>query len=159
MAGTASGGARQSKWGPYLLVAPGVLWLLVFYVIPLITLGKTSVTVVDGPWWSGFHRAFTAYGDHFGRSVKYALLATLFGIALGYPLAYLMAFRAGRFKNLLLGLVILPFFTTEKLSDGTSRQQPFGDALADHDGREVRVRTRHDRHQRAVRDHHALDAV
>lgn len=112
MAGIASGGARQSKWGPYLLVAPGVLWLLVFYVIPLITLGQTSVTVVDGPWWSGFQRAFTAYGGHFGRSVKFALLATLLGIALGYPLAYLMAFRAGRFKNLLLGLVILPFFTT-----------------------------------------------
>ncbi|MEO8634648.1 MAG: ABC transporter permease [Gemmatimonadales bacterium] len=112
MAGTASGGARQSKWGPYLLVAPGVLWLLVFYVIPLVTLGKTSIAVVDGPWWSGFQRAFTAYGGHFGRSIKFAFIATLFGIALGYPLAYLMAFRAGRFKNLLLGLVILPFFTT-----------------------------------------------
>jgi spermidine/putrescine transport system permease protein len=112
MAGIAAGGARQSKWGPYLLVAPGVLWLLVFYVIPLVTLGKTSISVPDGPWYSGFQRAFTAYGPHFGRSVKFALLSTLFGIALGYPLAYFMAFRAGRFKNLMLGLVILPFFTT-----------------------------------------------
>jgi spermidine/putrescine transport system permease protein len=112
MAGTASGSVRQSRLAPYLLVAPGLLWLLVFYVIPIITLGKTSVSVPDGPWYDGFSRAFTDYGTHFGRSVKYSLMATLFGIALGYPLAYLMAFRAGKFKNLLLGLVILPFFTT-----------------------------------------------
>jgi len=112
MAGTASGSVRQSRLAPYLLVAPGLLWLLVFYVIPIITLGATSISGGDAPWWDGFARAFGNYGAHFGRSVKFALLATLFGIALGYPLAYLMAFRAGRFKNLLLGLVILPFFVT-----------------------------------------------
>jgi spermidine/putrescine transport system permease protein len=112
MAGTASGGARQNPLAPYLLVAPGVLWLVFFYLVPLLTLGETSVAVQTGPWYDGFQRAFTSYGTHFFRSVRYALTATLFGIALGYPLAYFMAFRSGRFKNLLLGLVILPFFTT-----------------------------------------------
>jgi spermidine/putrescine transport system permease protein len=112
MAGTAAGSVRHNPIAPYLLVAPGVLWLLFFFVVPILTLGKTAIAVQNGPWWDGFARAFTAYGAHFFRSLKYALSATLFSIALGYPLAYFMAIRAGRFKNLLLGLVILPFFTT-----------------------------------------------
>ncbi len=112
MAGTAAGGSRRSPVAPYLLVAPGILWLLFFYVVPILTLGKTSIAVEGAPWYDGFARAFTAYGGHFFRSFEYALTATLFGIALGYPLAYFIAFRSGRFKNLLLGLVILPFFTT-----------------------------------------------
>jgi spermidine/putrescine transport system permease protein len=112
MAGTAAAGSRRSRLAPYLLIAPGVLWLIVFFVVPLITLAQTSVHVTDAPWWDGYHRALTDYGAHFFRSFRYALAATLLAIALGYPLAYVIAFRAGRFKNLLLGLVVLPFFTT-----------------------------------------------
>jgi spermidine/putrescine transport system permease protein len=112
MAGTAAGGSRHSRLAPYLLIAPGILWLVVFFVLPIITLAQTSVHVADAPWWDGFHRALTNYGQHFFRSFRYALIATLLAIALGYPLAYVIAFRAGRFKNLLLGLVVLPFFTT-----------------------------------------------
>ncbi|HSE45943.1 MAG TPA: hypothetical protein VLA89_11520, partial [Gemmatimonadales bacterium] len=112
MAGAAQGGARQSRLAPYLLVAPGVLWLIVFYVIPTLTLAKTSLAGGNAPWWESYHQALTSYGDHFLRSAEYALAATLIAILLGYPLAYVMAFRAGKFKNLLLGLVILPFFTT-----------------------------------------------
>lgn len=112
MAGTAAGGSRRSRLAPYLLVAPGILWLLVFFVAPIITLAQTSVAVPDGPWWDGFQRALSNYGTHFFRSLRYALGATLIALALGYPLAYVIAFRAGRFKNLLLGLVVLPFFTT-----------------------------------------------
>lgn len=112
MAGIAAGGARHNPIAPYLLVAPGVLWLLFFYVVPVATLGETAITVQSGPWWDGFARAFSNYGVHFLRSFRYALTATLLAIAMGYPLAYFMAFRAGRFKNLLLGLVILPFFVT-----------------------------------------------
>ena len=111
MAGTASGGARRSRLAPYLLVAPGILWLLVFFVAPIITLAQTSVAG-DGPWWEVYQRALGNYGTHFFRSFRYALAATLLSLALGYPLAYFIAFRSGRFKNLLLGLVILPFFTT-----------------------------------------------
>jgi spermidine/putrescine transport system permease protein len=111
MAGTASGGARRSRLAPNLLVAPGVLWLVVFFVVPTITLAQTSLTGVDGGW-SAYHRALTSYGTHFFRSFRYALAATLLALALGYPLAYFIAFRAGRLKNLLLGLVVLPFFTT-----------------------------------------------
>ena len=112
MAGTAAGGSRRNRLAPYLLIAPGILWLTVFFVVPLITLAQTSVHVTDAPWWDGFYRALTNYGQHFFRSFRYALIATLLSLALGYPLAYVIAFRGGRFKNLLLGLVVLPFFTT-----------------------------------------------
>jgi spermidine/putrescine transport system permease protein len=112
MAGTASGGARRSRLAPYLLIAPGILWLLVFFVAPIITLAQTSVAGTEGPWWDAYHRALGNYGTHFFRSFRYALAATLLALALGYPLSYFIAFRAGKLKNLLLGLVVLPFFTT-----------------------------------------------
>jgi spermidine/putrescine transport system permease protein len=112
MAGTAAGGGRRSALAPYLLVAPGILWLVLFFLVPIATLARTSVAVGEAAWWSGYTHAFSAYGHHFTRSLGYALTATLTALALGYPLAYVMAFRAGRYKNLLLGLVILPFFTT-----------------------------------------------
>jgi spermidine/putrescine transport system permease protein len=111
MAGTASGGSRRSRLAPYLLVAPGMLWLVVFFVLPTITLAHTSFSGAEGGW-PAYHKALTAYGTHFFRSFRYALAATLLALALGYPLAYFIAFRAGKFKNLLLGLVVLPFFTT-----------------------------------------------
>lgn len=112
MAGVAQGGARQNPLAPYLLVAPGVLWLTFFYVIPIVTLARTSLVGGDAPWWESYQQAILGYGDHFLRSAEYALAATVVAALLGYPLAYVMAFRAGKLKNLLLGLVILPFFTT-----------------------------------------------
>ena len=111
MAGTASGGSRRSRLAPYLLVAPGILWLVVFFVIPTITLAQTSLSGAEGGW-TAYHKALTNYGVHFFRSFRYALTATLIALAMGYPLAYFIAFRAGKLKNLLLGLVVLPFFTT-----------------------------------------------
>ena len=111
MAGTASGGSRRSRLAPYLLVAPGVLWLLVFFVVPTITLAQTSLSGAEGGW-PAYHKALTNYGVHFFRSFRYALTATLIALAMGYPLAYFIAFRSGKLKNLLLGLVVLPFFTT-----------------------------------------------
>jgi spermidine/putrescine transport system permease protein len=112
MAGIAAGGSRRNPIAPYLLVAPGVLWLLAFYVIPTLTLARTSFGPEGAAWYDGYQRAFTDYGVHLARSFGYALAATLVCILLGYPLAYVIAFRSGKFKNFLLGLVILPFFTT-----------------------------------------------
>ncbi len=97
---------------PWLLVAPGVLWLLFFCVLPVATLLRTSVAAGGGPWWNGYARAFTQYGGHLERSFGYALIATGACLVMGYPLAYVIAFRSGRFRNFLLGLVALPFFVT-----------------------------------------------
>jgi len=57
MAGTASGGGRRAPLAPYLLIAPGILWLLAFFAVPLFTLAGTSVAAGDGPWWSAYARA------------------------------------------------------------------------------------------------------
>src|SRR5215210_4852193 len=78
MAGTAAGGSRRSRLAPYLLIAPGILWLLVFFVMPIITLAQTSVHVTDAPWWDGYDRALTDYGVHFFRSFRYALVVLPF---------------------------------------------------------------------------------
>lgn len=94
---------------PALLVLPGVSWLIAFFVVPLLTLARTSF---GAPWWDGYVRAFTGYGAIFVRSFSFAGAATLAALVLAYPLAYVLAFRAGRWRPMLLGLVILPFFTT-----------------------------------------------
>ncbi|MGE5144443.1 MAG: ABC transporter permease [Acidobacteriota bacterium] len=100
---------RRAAVAPALLVLPGVAWLVLFFVLPLVTLGRTSV---GAPWWDGYARAFTGYGTVFARSFGFAALATAAALLLAYPLAYVLAFRAGRWRPVLLGLVILPFFTT-----------------------------------------------
>jgi spermidine/putrescine transport system permease protein len=109
MAGSVS--HRRSRLVPYLLVAPGILWLLAFFVAPLVILASTSVSQ-GGAWYATYALALGRYGPHFLRSFRYALAATLLALVLGYPLAYFIAFRAGRLRHLLLGLVILPFFVT-----------------------------------------------
>jgi spermidine/putrescine transport system permease protein len=110
-AGAPAPGRR--RLAPYVLLAPGVLWLVVFFLVPILALARTSLGAGDAPWWDGYARAFTGYSGFLIRSFRFALTATLIALLLGYPLAYVMAFRAGagRLRHLLLGLVILPFFT------------------------------------------------
>ncbi len=114
MSGT---GAR--RWVPYLLLLPGGLWLFVFFVVPMLTLASTSLQ--EGSLQSGYvltwrianyTEAVTAFREQFLRSFGYAGIATLLALVIGYPLAYVIAFRAGRWRNVLLLLVIAPFFTS-----------------------------------------------
>lgn len=104
---------------PYLLLAPGLAWLALFFVVPAYYLGNTSLqsgNVFDGyvfSWaWSNYADAFTTYREHFARSLQYAGIATVAALLISYPLAYWIAFRGGRWKNLLLLFVIAPFFVT-----------------------------------------------
>jgi spermidine/putrescine transport system permease protein len=106
---------------PYALLLPGALWLAVFYLAPLWTLLKISLSSREGRFsmhylftldLANYEAAFTGFGAQFGRAFLYGGLATLLAIAIGYPLAYVIAFRGGRYKNLLLGLVVVPFFTS-----------------------------------------------
>jgi spermidine/putrescine transport system permease protein len=98
----------RRRLAPWLLVAPGVLWLTLFCVVPVATLVRTSF----GSGWDAYRLAFTTYGGHLAKSFGYAAVATGFALVLGYPLAYVIAFRSGRLRNLLLGLVALPLFVT-----------------------------------------------
>src|SRR5690349_10882093 len=110
MPGTAPGGPRRTRLAPYLLVAPGVLWLVVFFVVPIVTLVPTSVG--SDRWYDAYARGIAGYGTHFLRSVRYGRAAPRLALAPRYPHACHLAFRAGRLKHVLLGLVMLPFFTT-----------------------------------------------
>nr|WP_245245321.1 ABC transporter permease [Streptomyces palmae] len=104
---------------PYWLLLPGILWLLVFFVAPLVYQASTSLqtgSLEEGftvTWhWSTYSDALTEYYPQFLISVLYAATATALCLLLGYPLAYLIAFKAGRWRNLLMILVIAPFFTS-----------------------------------------------
>ena len=104
---------------PYLLLAPGLAWLLLFFVVPLYYLANTSLQTgslelgYTFDWvWSNYKDAITQYDTQFVRSLNYAGVATLIALVVSYPLAYFIAFRGGRWRNLLLLLVIAPFFVT-----------------------------------------------
>ena len=105
----------------YLLLLPGALWLILFFVVPAVTLLSTSLYDPNGSiltgysmtfHWQNYVDALSEYATPFGRSILYALLATAACVLLGYPLAYAIAFKSGRWKNLMLVAVIAPFFTS-----------------------------------------------
>ncbi|HWG56237.1 MAG TPA: ABC transporter permease [Gaiellaceae bacterium] len=104
---------------PYVLLAPGLAFLGVFFVVPIYYLANTSLQ--EGSldvgytfaWaWSNYTDAISTYHEQFVRSLVYAGIATLLALAISYPLAYWIAFRGGRWRSLLLLLVIAPFFVT-----------------------------------------------
>jgi len=122
MAGVAASSRQRSKVAPYLMIAPALIYLAIFFVWPVISLAMTSLSTAGGSvflptmefgWkFSNYSEAFSKYQDQILRSFGYAIVATLVCLLLAYPLAYVIAFKAGRYKNLILGLVILPFFVT-----------------------------------------------
>jgi spermidine/putrescine transport system permease protein len=113
--------ARRARvnWVPYALLLPGLLWLFVFFVVPMITLASQSLQegdVDNGYTFTGnvgvYGQALQDYWPQLLRSIGYAASATVLTLVLGYPLAYFIASRKGRSKYVLLVLVIAPFFTS-----------------------------------------------
>jgi spermidine/putrescine transport system permease protein len=111
---------HRHRWlTPYVLLAPGLAFLFLFFVVPLYYLGYTSLqegTVQVGytfTWaWDNYSSAFSEYREQFLRSFEYAGIATILALLISYPLTYWIAFRGGRWKNLLLLFIIAPFFVT-----------------------------------------------
>jgi spermidine/putrescine transport system permease protein len=110
---------RRQGFLPYLLLAPGLLFLLVFFAVPIYYMARISLETgsIDVGYRFTWH--FEPYTDALGnydaqliRSFLYAGAATLIAFLVGYPLAYAIAFRGGKWKNALLFLVIVPFFVT-----------------------------------------------
>ena len=104
---------------PYLLLLPGALWLGVFFIAPMIFL--VSQSLQTGSLEAGYSLTMRVqtyvdvlsnYHVQLLRSLGYAASATVLALLIAYPLAYTIAFRAGRWKNILLVLVIAPFFTS-----------------------------------------------
>jgi spermidine/putrescine transport system permease protein len=104
---------------PYVLLAPGLAFLAVFFLVPLGFLAYQSLESgnIDFGYaftwsWGNFGIAFTDYRPQFIRSIEYAGIATILALLLSYPVAYWIAFRGGRWKNLLLLMIVAPFFVT-----------------------------------------------
>jgi spermidine/putrescine transport system permease protein len=106
-------------WVPYALLAPGAIWLLLFFAIPMAFM--LVVSLQEGSLSQGYELTwnFSIYPEVIGeywelmvRSVVFALLTTLITLLIGYPLAYTIAFRGGRYKNALLLIVVMPFFVS-----------------------------------------------
>ena len=102
---------------PWLFLGPGLLWLIIFFAIPLINQANVSLQTGDPESGYSFSWAFGTYADvisqyseQFLRSLAYAAIATVLCFVIAFPLAYFIAFKAGRFKNAMLLLIILPFF-------------------------------------------------
>ena len=109
---------RLRRSTPYLFLLPGGLWLVAFFVVPMVVMA--SVSLQEGSLGSGYSLTwnFPIYGEVLSdwapqivRSLWYALTVTVLTLLIGYPIAYTIAFRGGRAKTILLLLVILPFFT------------------------------------------------
>jgi spermidine/putrescine transport system permease protein len=110
---------RRRALVPWILLGPGLVWLAVFYAIP--ALNQAYVSLQSGSlqqgyafdWnWGVYGDAFSTYHEQFFRSIGYAAVATVAALVISFPLAYFIAFKSGRWKNLLLLLIILPFFTS-----------------------------------------------
>ncbi len=105
---------------PYLLLAPGLLWVFMFFILPIVNLAQMSTKTSTGESgqfeqsyrFANFFDSFVDASGQFGRSFLYATLATLIALAIAYPLAYAIAFKSGKWKNVLLVLVVAPFFVS-----------------------------------------------
>jgi spermidine/putrescine transport system permease protein len=114
---------RRKSRVALLLLLPGILYLVLFFLVPLVSLVITSLqspsafgdvgsyqTAFD---WNNYVVSITQYGDQIVRSFLYAVLATIFALLFSYPLAYFIGVTARRWpllQNLMLILVIAPFF-------------------------------------------------
>jgi spermidine/putrescine transport system permease protein len=112
--------AKRQRRVAYGILAPGGIYLLIAFVVPLVLVVYTSLQ--SGGLLSGgysFTWAFDNYADAFSsskvfilRALVYASLATLLSILLAYPMAYWIAFYAGKWKSTLFFLILVPFFVS-----------------------------------------------
>jgi spermidine/putrescine transport system permease protein len=110
---------RLFALAPYLLLAPGLLWLAYFFIWPTVQMFLMSLSsgnLDDGFRVTGtlkpYTDALTKFPVQWGNSLTYGAISTSLDFLIGFPVAYAIAFRGGRYKNLLLFLVIAPFFTS-----------------------------------------------
>ncbi len=103
---------------PWALLAPGLIWLLLFFALPLTRLlidsldNSRRTRRLGGGGIKNYTQVFDQYQEVILRTFAYAAIATVICIVIGYPLAYFIAIKGGRFKYALLAAVVLPFFTT-----------------------------------------------
>ncbi len=109
----------QKRGIPYFLLLPGLAWLAIFFVLPMIFMFTVSLyegsldTTYEFTWhWANYSDALSTFDTQFVRSFMYAGIATVLCLLIAYPLSYAIAFKAGKWQSVLLLAVIAPFFTT-----------------------------------------------
>jgi spermidine/putrescine transport system permease protein len=113
-----SGATIRRRLVPYFLLGPGILWLILFFVVPMYFMARLSLESGIFPsfqfdWnFANYSDVLSAYDTQFLRAFKYSAAATVIALLIAYPLAYAIAFRGGRWKNAMLLAVVAPFFTT-----------------------------------------------
>lgn len=109
---------RRGRIVPYILSLPGTTWLVIFFFIPVATMA--SLSLQEGSFergytftgrWQNYVDAFTQYDTQLFRSLLYGGIVTIATLVISYPMAYWIATRGGKRKNLYLLLILLPFFT------------------------------------------------
>ncbi len=110
---------RPGLLTPWMLLLPGLLWLVLFFLVPILTSVVASVQTGNADqgyqltWdWGNYGNGISDYLPYYGHSLLYSVLCTVMCLALGYPVAYCIAFRGGRIKGLLMALVVVPSFTS-----------------------------------------------
>ncbi|HEY0967606.1 MAG TPA: ABC transporter permease [Opitutaceae bacterium] len=112
--------ARRPRALGWLLLAPLLVWLAAFVVVPLVILVVYSFCqrddlgrVVFSFTWENYERVFNPiYLKILGRSVGYAALTTVICVVVGYPVAWFIARQREALRNRLLMLVMIPFWTS-----------------------------------------------
>lgn len=112
---------RRQAWLPWLLLTPGLIWLLLWFVLPLAQLLPVSLsesadrfrmTLVFSGRIANYTEVMSQYTPVLARSLVYAAASTALAALIAYPLAWVIRFHGGRWKGLLLALVVVPFFTS-----------------------------------------------
>jgi spermidine/putrescine transport system permease protein len=110
--------AIRHRLVPYGLLGPGILWLILFFVVPMYFMGRLSLESGAFPsfrfdWnFANYSDVLSAFDTQFLRAFEYSAAATVIALLIAYPVAYAIAFRGGRWKNAMLLAVVAPFFTT-----------------------------------------------
>jgi spermidine/putrescine transport system permease protein len=114
--------ARRRRTAAYIQLAPGGIYMILGFVLPLIIIVYTSLSTAGlfttggrsvFSWeWSNYTTALSSYGDIYLRSLLYAGIATAVCLGLAYPMAYWIAFYGGRWKSTLFMLILVPFFVS-----------------------------------------------
>jgi spermidine/putrescine transport system permease protein len=110
---------KRRNLTPWWLLLPGLLWLIVFFLAPILTSVVASVQSGNSDvgyqltWdWGNYQHGIADYLPQYGHSLLYSVLCTVFALLLGYPTAYFIAFKGGKWKSLLMALAIVPSFTS-----------------------------------------------
>jgi spermidine/putrescine transport system permease protein len=110
---------RRPEARAWALLAPGTLWLVAFFLVPILIM--LAYSMMPRGIYGGVDRGFTLehyrrffdplYLEILRRTFVWSVSCTVICLLLGYPVAYVIAL-AGRWKNVLLFLVVLPFWTS-----------------------------------------------